>query len=125
MLNKQGRSTTPVADNAAPEHTFTGNRGLQIEEPLLFEIGRHDVTGVDLPDQPKIASKLGAHARQLHDMRDGRGALAHIMKLSEEGVVLFTSDGRPRSPCTGSFAVQGDANPEQEFLDVLRFPERA
>ena len=41
MLNSEGRPTVPHAANAAavPE-TFTGNRGLQIEEPLLFEIGR-------------------------------------------------------------------------------------
>ena len=51
MLNDQGRPTSPAAANSAAAHeTFTGNRGLQIEEPLLFEIGRHDVTGVDLPD---------------------------------------------------------------------------
>jgi glycine dehydrogenase subunit 2 len=30
--------------------TSTGNRGLMLEEPLLFEIGRADVTGVDLPE---------------------------------------------------------------------------
>ncbi len=29
--------------------TTTGNRALMLEEPLLFEIGRGDVTGVDLP----------------------------------------------------------------------------
>jgi len=29
--------------------TTTGNRALMLEEPLLFEIGRKDVTGVDLP----------------------------------------------------------------------------
>ena len=30
--------------------TTTGNRALMLEEPLLFEIGRTDVTGVDLPE---------------------------------------------------------------------------
>ena len=30
--------------------TATGNRALMLEEPLLFEIGRADVTGVDLPE---------------------------------------------------------------------------
>lgn len=29
--------------------TVTGNRALMLEEPLLFEIGRADITGVDLP----------------------------------------------------------------------------
>ena len=32
--------------------TFTGNRGLMIEEPLIFEIGDTETTGVDLPDAP-------------------------------------------------------------------------
>lgn len=48
MLNRQGRPTT----DAEPRPTFTGNRALQIEEPLIFEIGRSDTTGVDL-DEPQ------------------------------------------------------------------------
>ena len=43
MLNDQGRPSAADATNK-PVDTFTGNRGLQIEEALLFEIGRHDVT---------------------------------------------------------------------------------
>ena len=34
------------------QQTNTGNRGLMLEEPLIFEIGNQDVTGVDLPDIP-------------------------------------------------------------------------
>jgi glycine dehydrogenase subunit 2 len=49
MLNEGRPTTPPAATNAHGENTFTANRGLQIEEPLLFEIGRGDVTGVDLP----------------------------------------------------------------------------
>jgi glycine dehydrogenase subunit 2 len=64
MRNDQGRPTSPAAPNAAAEETFTGNRGLQIEEPLLFEIGRTDITGVDVADAPKVASRLGRHARR-------------------------------------------------------------
>ncbi len=30
--------------------TTTGNRGLMLEEPLIFEIGHADATGVDLPE---------------------------------------------------------------------------
>ena len=39
--------------------TFTGNRGLLLEEPLLFERGAPDRCGVDLPDVPVVASRLG------------------------------------------------------------------
>ncbi|ASJ90337.1 aminomethyl-transferring glycine dehydrogenase subunit GcvPB [Porphyrobacter sp. CACIAM 03H1] len=44
--------------------TVTGNRGLMLEEPLLFEIGRADVTGVDLPPvDPAAPVRLGGLAR--------------------------------------------------------------
>ncbi len=44
--------------------TTTGNRGLMLEEPLLFEIGRADVTGVDLPEIDASApTRLGGLAR--------------------------------------------------------------
>lgn len=44
--------------------TTTGNRALMLEEPLLFEIGRTDVTGVDLPAIDAAApTRLGALAR--------------------------------------------------------------
>ncbi|HSF12024.1 MAG TPA: aminomethyl-transferring glycine dehydrogenase subunit GcvPB, partial [Erythrobacter sp.] len=39
-------------------------RALMLEEPLLFEIGRADVTGVDLPPvDPQAPSRLGSLAR--------------------------------------------------------------
>ncbi|SDD98093.1 aminomethyl-transferring glycine dehydrogenase subunit GcvPB [Rhodospira trueperi] len=43
--------------------TLTGNRGLQIEEPLIFEQGHPDKTGVDLPDPPDLPDRLGGLAR--------------------------------------------------------------
>ncbi len=44
--------------------TSTGNRGLMLEEPLLFEIGRSDVTGVDLPEiDPSAPTRLGGLER--------------------------------------------------------------
>ena len=44
--------------------TTTGNRALMLEEPLLFEIGRADVTGVDLPAVDANApNRLGGLAR--------------------------------------------------------------
>ncbi len=44
--------------------TTTGNRALMLEEPLLFEIGRADVTGVDLPPVDASApTRLGGLAR--------------------------------------------------------------
>ena len=43
--------------------TFTGNRALILEEPLLFEKGGIDRCGVDLPDVPAVASRLGGVER--------------------------------------------------------------
>lgn len=63
MLNTQGRPTAPGTADSAEHATFTGNRALQIEEALIFEVGRREVSGVDLPEVPKVASKLGALKR--------------------------------------------------------------
>jgi glycine dehydrogenase subunit 2 len=56
---------TPASDgmHSGPA-TTTGNHALMLEEPLLFEIGRADVTGVDLPDvDPAAPTRLGGLAR--------------------------------------------------------------
>jgi glycine dehydrogenase subunit 2 len=52
-----------VAAKGAVE-TVSGNRGLQIEEPLIFEQGQDGRTGVDLPAPPKTAERLGGLARK-------------------------------------------------------------
>jgi len=51
-MNQQGRPTKPVEAVALTPPTFTGNRALRIEEALIFEIGRPEVTGVDF-DEPE------------------------------------------------------------------------
>jgi glycine dehydrogenase subunit 2 len=65
-LNNQGRPTTPAAPapaGSAADATFTGNRGLDHEEPLLFEIGRPENSGVDLPSPAKVATRLAGLER--------------------------------------------------------------
>ncbi len=49
-MNNQGRPSraTSTQDNDPP--TISGDRGLDLEARLIFEIGRDGVTGVDLPD---------------------------------------------------------------------------
>ncbi|MGA7384929.1 MAG: aminomethyl-transferring glycine dehydrogenase subunit GcvPB, partial [Methylocella sp.] len=42
---------------------FTGNRGLEIEEGLIFEIGRPENTGVDLDEPLPFKHRLGSLAR--------------------------------------------------------------
>jgi glycine dehydrogenase subunit 2 len=58
--------------------TISGNRGLQIEEKLIFEWGAEGRCGVDLPDPPPIADRLGGVAR--------RGAIG-LPGLSEPQVI--------------------------------------
>ena len=51
VINQSGwRPEMSAADGAAPA-TFTGNRALMLEEPLIFEVGNADRTGVDF-DEP-------------------------------------------------------------------------
>jgi hypothetical protein len=57
---------TPVtqATEAAPDaKTFTGNRGLEIEEGLIFETGRPENTGVDLDEPLPFKHRLGSLER--------------------------------------------------------------
>ena len=43
--------------------TSTGNRGLEIQEPLLFEIGHVETTGVDIADAGNFVTALGGIER--------------------------------------------------------------
>jgi glycine dehydrogenase subunit 2 len=63
-MNQQGRPTKPVEAVALMLPTFTGNRALRIEEALIFEIGRLDVTGVDLDEPEAFTPRLGGLERK-------------------------------------------------------------
>ncbi|MEM6665630.1 MAG: aminomethyl-transferring glycine dehydrogenase subunit GcvPB [Pseudomonadota bacterium] len=104
-MNTQGRPSAPIAGapiagvpvaggSAAPE-TFTGNRALQIEEPLLFEIGDAANCGVDLARADGLPSRLGGLART----DDGPDALMlpglsepetmrHFVRLSQKNYAI-------------------------------------
>jgi glycine dehydrogenase subunit 2 len=58
----QGRSGG-IAAGTSDNPTFTGNRALQIEEPLIFEMGQPDRCGVDLPEPPKVKDRLNGLKR--------------------------------------------------------------
>jgi glycine dehydrogenase subunit 2 len=53
-MNREGRQTRPEAeaDGGAPP-TFTGNRALMLEEPLIFELDEADGCGVDFETVPQ------------------------------------------------------------------------
>ncbi|HSC19544.1 MAG TPA: aminomethyl-transferring glycine dehydrogenase subunit GcvPB [Rhizomicrobium sp.] len=48
-MNTQGRPSTPGPVEHIELPTISGDRGLDHEEPLIFEHGREGVTGVDIP----------------------------------------------------------------------------
>ena len=63
-INASGwRPTTPEAGENNG-HTFTGNRGLMLEEPLIFEIGSTETTGVDFGEAPSGKSRLAGLERK-------------------------------------------------------------
>ncbi|WP_420431331.1 aminomethyl-transferring glycine dehydrogenase subunit GcvPB [Hyphobacterium sp.] len=64
-MNTQGRPTRMEhdIDPGGYEDTFSGSRGLEQAEPLLFERGSLDVSGVDLPDPSGRADRLGGLKR--------------------------------------------------------------
>jgi glycine dehydrogenase subunit 2 len=104
MLNKEGRgATTPVADDGATDtHTFTGNRGLRVEEGLIFEIGRTEVSGVDLDEPAPFRMRLGGHARETAPELPGLSepeAMRHYVRLSRNNYAI-DSGLYPLGSCT-------------------------
>ena len=62
-VNPSGWRPTVPTNAQVETQTVTGNRALQLEEPLLFESGRLDQTGVDLPQAKHSAARLGGLER--------------------------------------------------------------
>ena len=101
-MNVQGRPTRPETAAAQPRETFTGNRGLDMEEALIFETGRFDATGVDIDEPAPFQSKLGPHARQSALRLPGLAepeAIRHYVRLSRNN---YSIDGGiyPLGSCT-------------------------
>jgi glycine dehydrogenase subunit 2 len=70
--------------------TFTGNNALRIHEPLIFEVGRHDTTGVDVEDAPAPA-RLGKHARRTPVALPGLTepeTMRHYVRLSRQNYAI-------------------------------------
>jgi glycine dehydrogenase subunit 2 len=64
MMNNQGRPTAATTTPAAASATISGDRGLDHEEGLIFELGRDGMTGVDLPQTQVSESRLGGQRRK-------------------------------------------------------------
>jgi glycine dehydrogenase subunit 2 len=93
-MNNQGRPTSAGETGTAAAHpTFTGNKALQIEEALIFEIGRPEVSGVDIPEPKKVKSRLGKLARGeaigLPGLTEPE-AMRHYVRLSQKNYGIDT-----------------------------------
>jgi glycine dehydrogenase subunit 2 len=93
MLNRQGRSAPIDAPEAGAAGTFSGNRGLSVEEALVFEIGRTETTGVDLEEPTKFSAKLGRLARTAPLGLPGLSepeVMRHYVRLSQKNYGIDT-----------------------------------
>jgi glycine dehydrogenase subunit 2 len=63
-MNNQGRPSAPGTIDNHELATISGDRGLDHEEPLIFEIGRDGMTGVDLPNVQIADTRLGGMRRR-------------------------------------------------------------
>lgn len=75
----------------APAETITGNRGLQQEEPLIFEQDSPGKTGVDLPEPQPVKDRLGGIARQGRIGLPGLSepeVVRHYLRLSQKNYAI-------------------------------------
>ena len=89
-LNPTGwRPSAPTALESTAQ-TVTGNRALMLEEPLLFEIGSRNQTGVDLEAAKAGASRLGGLERNGLDLPglSEPEAVRHYTRLSRQNYAI-------------------------------------
>jgi glycine dehydrogenase subunit 2 len=83
------------AEAASPEPvvTLSGNRGLQIEEKLIFEQHAPGRCGVDMPDRPSFRPRLGGLDRQvpigLPELSEPQ-VVRHFTRLSQKNYAIDT-----------------------------------
>ena len=91
-MNRAGRPTSAQGGGSSESPTFTGNRALVIEEPLLFEVGDVSKTGVDLDEPEAHDMRLGALARSkigLPGLTEPE-VMRHYVRLSQKNYAIDT-----------------------------------
>jgi len=91
-INQSGwRPELGEASNEDGDATFTGNRALMLEEPLLFEIGDTRTTGVDFDAPAAGSSRLGGLDRNreigLAGLTEPQ-AVRHYTRLSRQNYAI-------------------------------------
>jgi glycine dehydrogenase subunit 2 len=93
MLNRQGRPTSADGAVLSDHATFTGNKALAQIEPLLFEIGRLETTGVDYQEPTPFKTRLGQLERKEEIGLPGLSepeAMRHYVRLSQKNYGIDT-----------------------------------
>jgi len=89
-MNRGGRPTSAQGGGSSGSPTFTGNRALVIEEPLLFEVGDVSKTGVDF-DEPEVHdTRLGGLERSgigLPGLTEPE-VMRHYVRLSQKNFAI-------------------------------------
>jgi hypothetical protein len=107
-INQSGwRPEMAASGTATGAPTATGNRALMLEEPLIFEIGSADRTGVDLEQAPAVQNRLGGMERS---------APIGLPGLSEQETVrhytrLSTPELRHRPRAVPAWVLHDEAQP--------------
>ena len=90
-MNREGRPTRPEEAQATGPESWTGNRALMLEEPLLFELGSTDRSGVDLAEPPQVAPRTGGLERNrpigLAGLTEPE-AVRHYTRLSRQNYAI-------------------------------------
>ncbi|MBI1238924.1 MAG: aminotransferase class V-fold PLP-dependent enzyme [Alphaproteobacteria bacterium] len=94
-MNEQGRPTRLEGAMPTPSEvrTFSGHRGLDHDEPLLFESGRPGHCGVDLPAPSLSHDRLGGLAREGAIGLPGLSEpeiVRHFVRLSQKNYAIDT-----------------------------------
>ncbi len=90
-MNAQGRPSRPDNIAATDAPTFTGNKALQIEEDLIFEVGDFAGTGVDFPEPDGAPSRLGGLERDAPIGLPGLSepeTMRHYVRLSQKNYAI-------------------------------------
>ena len=105
MLNNKGRVTRPqesTDDHIETQASYSGHKGLLMNEPLLFEVGGLDKTGVDLPNCTETENMLGGLERAGEIGLPGLSepeAVRHYVRLSQQNYAI-DSGFYPLGSCT-------------------------
>ena len=78
-------------DAAVSVETHSGHRGLNLAEPLIFELDGPGRCGVDLPEPPQVANRLGGLERQAPIGLPGLSepqVVRHFVRLSRNNYAI-------------------------------------